>query len=87
MPSRRFFEDKHGHVVLFQKPNLLITSWLILQLIDFVFLHGKVQAVHILATATLFAWSYDELRRGVSPFRKLLGAAVLVLIIATQFMR
>jgi hypothetical protein len=85
MSVDRFFKDKHGKVVVAQAPNVLISIWLVLQLADLIVLHGKYQPVRILATAVLFAWAYDELRRGDSQFRKVLGAAVLLGIVITTF--
>jgi hypothetical protein len=87
MSIDRFFKDKHGRVVLYQRPNLLISAWLMLTVIDLLFLHGKYQPVCILTTAILFAWAYDEVRRGDTPFRKILGAVVLLGIFITVFLR
>jgi hypothetical protein len=39
-------------------------------------------AVSAIATGALLWWAVDELIRGVNPFRKMLGGAVLVLTAA-----
>jgi hypothetical protein len=87
MSIDRFFKDKHGKVMLYQRPNLLISAWLVLTLIDLLFLQGKYQPIRIFSTAILFAWAYDELRSGDTPFRKTLGAVVLLGIFIMVFLR
>jgi hypothetical protein len=44
-------------------------------------------AVAVVATAALLWWAVDEILRGVNPFRRLLGAAVLVSTLAGIAMR
>jgi hypothetical protein len=39
---------------------------------------GAVTAVTAVGTVALVVWALDELVRGVNPFRRLLGAGVLV---------
>jgi hypothetical protein len=87
MTFKRFFQNSDGDVVIIQPPNLLLSVWLVLSITNALFLHDKPAAIPILATATLFAWTYNELRAGDSPFRRVLGAVVLVMIIVGAFIR
>lgn len=87
MTFKRFFQNSDGDVVIIQPPNLLLSVWLVQIITNALFMHGKPAAIPILTTATLYAWAYNELRSGDSPFRRLLGAGVLVMIIAGAFFR
>lgn len=73
--TERFFQDKHGKLVIGQSPNAPILAWAILVVAN-LFLHNP--HVAILQNTVLFAWAYLELTEGVNYFRKLLGAVVLI---------
>ncbi len=73
-----FFKDTHGNLAVIQRPNALIVIWVALQLISLVLLDHPRQGLHTLSFAVLFTWSYLELTQGISPFRKLLGAIIML---------
>ena len=75
------FEDRStGRIVVGQVPNapLLVfaAAWTANKLIQPAGLAGK--ALPLLASASLAVWSLDEMVRGVNPWRRTLGAGVLV---------
>jgi hypothetical protein len=64
-----------GRIVLMQWPNLPLWSWLVASAA-----HAVMRAAWLawVATAGLVVWAALEVWKGASPFRRLLGAAVLV---------
>jgi hypothetical protein len=44
---------------------------------------GATTFLHVLGVVALLVWALDEIVRGVNPFRRLLGGAVLVATVAT----
>ena len=85
-PASRFFTNKHGRVVVFQKPNVPIMMWFVCKVLAYVATteHAK-HALSTLSTAFLFTWAYLELTKGGSYFRMLLGLVVLVSTVFTIF--
>lgn len=77
-----FFKDKHGNIVIYQHPNILLILFL-----GFSFMHllvdgGMKEFIGMLGLGVGFAWSINEAREGVNGFRKSLGVAVLLYLIA-----
>ena len=78
---RWWFEDRSsGRIVVGQMPNLLLgiflATWATGKLLHPGGLAGK--ALPVIASASLTLWSIDEIARGVNPWRRALGAGVLV---------
>ena len=68
-----------GKVVIFQWPNLPLAIYLVATLVRVLF-HPAGTAgtvVTVIATVAILWWSGDEVLRGESPFRRVLGAVVL----------
>lgn len=85
MTSKKLFKDRKGNIVIAQSPNVLIIAWVVLSLTNLFVFHMHQRGLSLLGTATLFAWSYNELTRGVNRFRQTLGGVILLLIIVTAF--
>ena len=68
-----------GRITLTQLPNWLLAVWLLASAVMWLgHPWGWVRAVLVvLASAALALWAGDEVLRGVNPFRRLLGFAVL----------
>jgi uncharacterized membrane protein len=68
-----------GRITVAQFPNWLLAAWLLASAVMWLgHPQGWVHAVLVvLASATLALWAGDEVLRGVNPFRRLLGLAVL----------
>lgn len=81
-----FFQDKHGHVAVWQWPNIPLYGWLLFKL--FAALIAQPQLKHgftFLSMSFLFAWAYLEITSGLSYFRRLLGFVVFISIILGYF--
>lgn len=79
----RFFRNPEtGKVVVVQVPNLPLALFLVARGLEWLLSpHGAVHAVlHWGGTAALVWWAVDEVARGSSPFRRVLGGVVLVLL-------
>jgi hypothetical protein len=80
----RFFRNRRtGDVVVVQMPNLPLWVFLAATALRMLFRpHGSVGAlVSIVATVSLGVWAGLEIARGDSPFRRVLGAVVLLAIV------
>lgn len=77
----KFWKDKDGNVVVYQRPNIWLIGWVVLTLIS-LFLNGTVSNYFWWAAlVSLTVWSLLEIFQGVNYLRRLLGVIVLVLTI------
>ncbi|MEH2083655.1 MAG: hypothetical protein V7K89_27895 [Nostoc sp.] len=77
------FRDSNGNIVLGQMPNPPLILWIVASLLTLVFTTGKINIVlDFLANGALFTWAWMELFQGVNYFRRALGLAVLIGMIA-----
>lgn len=82
---RSLFKDKDKKIVVMQKPNIPIISWLLFAGLAAVLPDGKFQlAADLIAFGSLFTWAWLEVFHGVNSFRKMLGTIVLVVIIVSR---
>lgn len=67
-----------GRITVAQPPNLLLIGFFAAWLVGRFATTGSVaRTAGIVAHGCLALWAADELLRGVNPFRRMLGAAVL----------
>jgi hypothetical protein len=82
----KIWKDKHGKVVIYQRPNVWIIAWAVL---DVVAIFAPSKHVSSLAwsigTGVLIIWALLELVRGANYFRRALGLIVLVIAVASIF--
>lgn len=72
-----FRDRKTGRIVIAQFPNIPLALWIIASVLRW-FAHGTIDTVlTVIATVALALWAGDEIIRGVNPWRRFLGAAVL----------
>lgn len=84
--TKRFFRDSNGQITIWQSPNLLLSAWIIFEVIKLIVSKGKLKTgLEQLSSVTLFAWAYLEATTGVNYFRKVLGLLVLIIIIVGFF--
>ena len=83
-PSLQWWiSDRRGRVVFAQWPNATIVVWLIANAVSWAGLvDGDRQAVLTrVGQGALAAWALDEIARGASPVRRLMGAVVLPVMV------
>lgn len=76
--SSWWFQSPDGRLAVWQAPNPALLVWLaavVLGLFDLTYAHRTV--VGGVRHGALLVWALDELVRGASPFRRVLGAVVL----------
>jgi hypothetical protein len=84
-----FRSRRTGRMTIIQVPNvplaLFAIAWLLRR---FAHPSGALDtALAAVATVALVVWAGDEILRGVNPWRRLLGAAVLVLQVVSLAVR
>lgn len=81
-----FFRDKNGKLATLQPPNLPLLIWF-MSMITSNFIDGTIDSgLKMLAGAALFTWAYLEIVSGDSPFRKMLGGAVMLVVLSNFFL-
>ena len=87
-PSLQWWiRDRDGHVVLAQVPNAAIMVWLASVVIDWtgVLDEHRDAVLGRVGQGALVVWGLDELLRGASPARRLIGAVVLLVMVMRLF--
>lgn len=74
----KLFRDKQGRLVLLQWPNLSLTLWGLSTLAAHLFYGTAAQRASLVALTAILFWSVDEIARGSTPFRRILGGTVLL---------
>ncbi|WP_375515114.1 hypothetical protein [uncultured Nostoc sp.] len=81
------FRDSNGNIVVAQMPNPPLILWIGASLLTLVFTSGKINTVlDVLATGSLFTWAWLELFQGVNYFRRALGLAAFIGLIASKIL-
>ncbi len=75
-----FRDRRTGGITIAQVPNAALLVWLGATVLGLLWSPrpGGYDVLRIVATTGLVVWAADEVLRGVNPFRRMLGAAVLV---------
>lgn len=76
-----FWRDRHsGRIVIAQWPNVWLWIFAVASFVErYASTAGPVGiGIRVVATASLVVWAGDEVLRGVNPWRRCLGAAVLL---------
>ncbi|KQV74673.1 hypothetical protein ASC61_06460 [Aeromicrobium sp. Root344] len=81
----RFFRDSSGRLVVIQLPNPALWVWLAATALRASAYDSRDTELRWIGTGALIVWGLDELVRGASPFRRLLGAVVLAWQLANVF--
>jgi hypothetical protein len=79
-----FRNRRTGDITIGQFPNAPLLIWLATTVTQWVATpEGDVgTALSVVGTVALTWWAVDEIARGVNPFRRMLGALVLAMIVA-----
>ena len=79
-----WFRSSDGRLTLWQLPNSALCVWLVtLVLGRFDLSAAHTTAVDGVRHGALLVWALDEVARGASPFRRVLGAVVLAAQLAS----
>lgn len=79
------FKDKDGRIVITQRPNLPILSWIFFTITANLLPDGQLQAAaEIMALGSVFTWAWLELFQGVNTFRRILGATILLGVVFSR---
>jgi hypothetical protein len=74
-----WFRSADGRLTLWQLPNPALSVWLVAVVVGrFDLSSAHATAVDGVRHGALLVWALDEVVRGASPFRRVLGAVVLV---------
>jgi hypothetical protein len=81
-----FRNRRTGRITIAQVPNVPLVLWIGLTVAERLWdpRGGWATSVEVAAFAALAVWAVDEMVRGVNPWRRLLGAVVLALSIASR---
>lgn len=71
--------DQNGGLTLAQWPNPALAVWLVAIFVGWTGILGAARSETLagIGQGALIVWALDELVRGASPFRRLLGAVIL----------
>jgi hypothetical protein len=80
-----FLNRRTGGITVAQWPNVPLAVFIVATLALRLFHpNGTANGTwHVVGTVALIAWALDEIIRGVNPFRRMLGGAVLLATIAS----
>ncbi len=83
--SQKFWEDRSGNFVVWQKPNVWLWTWFITMVAGWILPLGFVQkATGWISLIALIIWAVFEVKNGVNYFRRSLGLLVLLLLIVVR---
>ncbi len=77
--------DERGNQTAAQPPNPALAVWLLTVVAGWIAsatgaAASTLDTLHLVGRGALLAWALDELVRGASPFRRVLGGIVLVVV-------
>ena len=72
-----FFRDASGRLVVVQVPSPALCVWFAAAVLRWSAYDSHDVELRWIGAGALIAWSLDEMVRGASPFRRVLGAVVL----------
>jgi hypothetical protein len=83
-----WFRDRDGHLAVGQFPNPALFVWFAAMVLGRFELSGThATTVDGVGIGALLVWALDEVVRGASPFRRLLGVVVLTAQLASLTLR
>ena len=79
-----WFRSSDGRLTLWQPPNPALWVWIVTVVLGWLPLSSAHAAtVRGIGRGALLVWALDEVVRGASPFRRILGAVVLAGLLAS----
>lgn len=80
----QFFRDDEGNFALLQVPNTPLIVAMVSAVLQLLTNGGFSDFAGLIFFGSLFTWSWLEIAYGVSLFRRVLGAIVLIAIVWTR---
>ena len=80
-----FVDRRSGRITIAQRPNIALSVFIILSVVARLS-HPSGSTARLTRTGAVVAltiWALDEMLRGVNPFRRVLGTAVLVVTVVS----
>jgi len=78
----KFWEDKHGRLAVWQKPNVFLIVWFVSILVQILLGGGTISNfARTIGTISIAIWAVLEVVSGASYFRRILGISVLLFTI------
>jgi hypothetical protein len=87
IPFKRFFTDKRGQVVLWQRPNAPILIAIALTILHHFFSGTLATVIGLGASGAWLLWSIWEIKSGVNGFRRMLGVLVFAVTVNSLIQR
>ena len=80
-PFRKLITDRHGKVVLNQRPNLPLIVWIVTLVLLHLVPGGTFKDfLQLLNFGALFTWAWLEIFDGTTPLRRIMGSVVMVFL-------
>ncbi|HSX44842.1 MAG TPA: hypothetical protein VLF39_01860 [Candidatus Saccharimonadales bacterium] len=83
--SQKFWEDGHGNFVIWQKPNVYLSTWF-LTMVGNWFIHTNWlrSGLSYISLLALIIWAVLEVYNGINYFRRLIGILVLLTLLTSH---
>jgi hypothetical protein len=82
-----WFRSEDGRLAVGQLPNPALSVWIVASLLSILDVSDRhATTVEGIADGALLVWALDEVVRGASPFRRVLGAVVLLAHLSRLFL-
>lgn len=78
---RNFLSNRHGRIVVAQPPNVPLIAWAVFAIAARLVDDRWAGFLDFLSGAALVTWAYLEITQGESPFRRVLGSGVLLVLL------
>lgn len=83
--DQKFWEDSHGRVVVWQKPNKFLIVWFVTTVLTWFTPAGWFERiVGTISLAALVVWAIIEVFSGVNYFRRTIGFLVLLTLVLVR---
>jgi hypothetical protein len=85
--SDKFWQDRYGHFVVWQKPNVFLWVWIVATVFNIVLPDSAPERwLSTIGGLAILVWAILELTRGVNYFRRTLGLCVILLFAASYLL-
>lgn len=84
--TEKFWHDKHGQVIIYERPNIPALVWLATFVLTVILPDNTFERyLSALSEIAIIVWAVMEVGWGTNYFRRLLGLCVLLLIMTARF--